>query len=64
MSLELREVTLRDAADVHIHPTTLALAPQGFNTLLGETLADLMMRQPLPLEAELVQAISPARFDR
>ena len=39
MSLELREVTLRDGADVHIHPTTLALAPQGFNTLLGETLA-------------------------
>jgi glycerol transport system ATP-binding protein len=39
MSLELRDVTLRDGADVHIHPTTLALAPQGFNTLLGETLA-------------------------
>jgi len=39
MSLELREVTLRDGADVHIQPTTLALAPQGFNTLLGETLA-------------------------
>jgi glycerol transport system ATP-binding protein len=39
MSLELREVTLRDGADVHIHPTTLVLAPQGFNTLLGETLA-------------------------
>jgi glycerol transport system ATP-binding protein len=39
MSLELRELTLRDGADVHIHPTTLALAPQGFNTLLGETLA-------------------------
>jgi glycerol transport system ATP-binding protein len=39
MSLELREVTLRDGADVRIHPTTLALAPRGFNTLLGETLA-------------------------
>jgi glycerol transport system ATP-binding protein len=38
-TLELREVTLRDGADVHIHPTTLTLAPQGFNTLLGETLA-------------------------
>ncbi|HET9823156.1 MAG TPA: ABC transporter ATP-binding protein [Burkholderiaceae bacterium] len=39
MTLELREVSLRDGAEVHIHPTTLALAPQGFNTLLGATLA-------------------------
>jgi glycerol transport system ATP-binding protein len=39
VSLELRQVSLRLGADVHIHPTTLALARQGFNTLLGETLA-------------------------
>ena len=39
MTLELREVSLRDGAEVHIHPTTLALAPRGFNTLLGATLA-------------------------
>jgi glycerol transport system ATP-binding protein len=39
VTLELRQVGLRFGADIHIHPTTLALAPQGFNTLLGETLA-------------------------
>jgi glycerol transport system ATP-binding protein len=39
VSLELREVGLQVGADIHIHPTTLALAPGGFNTLLGETLA-------------------------
>ncbi|MBL8342343.1 MAG: ABC transporter ATP-binding protein [Rubrivivax sp.] len=39
MSLELRQVALQVGADAHIHPTTLALAPGGFNTLLGETLA-------------------------
>lgn len=39
MSLELRQVALHVGADVHIHPTNLALAPGGFNTLLGETLA-------------------------
>jgi glycerol transport system ATP-binding protein len=38
-SLELREVGLQVGADVHIHPTTLTLAPARFNTLLGETLA-------------------------
>lgn len=32
--------------------------------LLGEALADLMTHQPLPLEAELMQAISPQRFTR
>jgi tRNA 5-methylaminomethyl-2-thiouridine biosynthesis bifunctional protein len=30
--------------------------------LLGETLADLLTRQPLPLEAELMRAIAPERF--
>ncbi len=39
MSLELRQVALKVGADVHIHPTTLALQPGGFNTLLGETLS-------------------------
>jgi len=37
--LELRDVALRIGADTHIHPTTLRLQSQGFNTLLGETLA-------------------------
>ena len=32
--------------------------------LLGEALADLMTRQPLPLEADLMQAIAPDRFIR
>ena len=39
MTLELRQVALRVGADTHIHPTSLALADKGFNTLLGETLA-------------------------
>ncbi|MBI5718553.1 MAG: ABC transporter ATP-binding protein [Burkholderiales bacterium] len=39
MSLELRQVSLRVGAETHIHPTTLALEPGGFNTLLGETLS-------------------------
>jgi glycerol transport system ATP-binding protein len=37
--LELRGAGLRVGADVHIHPTTLALEPGRFVTLLGETLA-------------------------
>lgn len=32
--------------------------------LLGEALTDLMTQQPLPLEAELMQAIAPERFTR
>jgi glycerol transport system ATP-binding protein len=39
MTLELRGAALQVGADVHIHPTTLALEQRGFNTLLGETLA-------------------------
>ena len=39
VTLELKDITLRVGADVHIHPTTLKLAERGFNTLLGETLA-------------------------
>jgi tRNA 5-methylaminomethyl-2-thiouridine biosynthesis bifunctional protein len=32
--------------------------------LLGEALADLMTRQPVPLEADLMRAIAPDRFIR
>ncbi len=39
MPLELKDISLRVGADVHIHPTSLTLAERGFNTLLGETLA-------------------------
>jgi glycerol transport system ATP-binding protein len=39
VTLELRQVALQVGADTYIHPTTLALTPGGFNTLLGETLA-------------------------
>jgi glycerol transport system ATP-binding protein len=37
MSLELRRVTKRVGAETHIYDTTLALAPEGFNVLLGAT---------------------------
>ncbi len=37
MSLELRRVTKRVGAETHIHDTTLALAAEGFNVLLGAT---------------------------
>ena len=39
MTLELKEVSLCVGAETYIHPTTLAFAPRGFNTLLGETLS-------------------------
>jgi len=39
MTLELRNVTKRVGADVHIHPTNLRLEPGSFNILLGTTLA-------------------------
>ena len=32
--------------------------------LLGETLASMILREPLPLEREVVDAISPARFEK
>ncbi|MDZ7596558.1 MAG: bifunctional tRNA (5-methylaminomethyl-2-thiouridine)(34)-methyltransferase MnmD/FAD-dependent 5-carboxymethylaminomethyl-2-thiouridine(34) oxidoreductase MnmC [Thiobacillus sp.] len=32
--------------------------------VLGEALADLMTQRPVPLEADLMQAIAPARFTR
>ena len=37
MSIELRKVTKRVGAEMHIHETTLELAPTGFNVLLGAT---------------------------
>jgi glycerol transport system ATP-binding protein len=37
MSLELRRVTKRVGAETHLHETTLSLAPEGFNVLLGAT---------------------------
>jgi glycerol transport system ATP-binding protein len=37
MSLELRRVTKRVGAETHIHETTLTLAAEGFNVLLGAT---------------------------
>lgn len=39
MALELRGVELRVEGQTHIHTTELALAPRGFNVLLGPTLA-------------------------
>ena len=39
MSLELRSVTKRVGADIHIHETSLVLEAGTFNTLLGSTLA-------------------------
>jgi glycerol transport system ATP-binding protein len=37
MSLELRQVTKRVGAEMYIHETSLALAQDGFNVLLGAT---------------------------
>ena len=37
MSLELRAVSKRVGAETHIHETTLTLAAEGFNVLLGAT---------------------------
>src|SRR5499426_3085484 len=39
MSLELKDVTKRVGADVHIYGASLRLEPGTFNTLLGPTLA-------------------------
>lgn len=39
MSLCLSEVTLEDAGQTHIYPTTLTLADASINVLLGQTLA-------------------------
>ncbi len=39
MALELKNVTKRVGADIHIHPASLTLEPGSFNTLLGTTLA-------------------------
>ncbi len=37
MTMELKGVAKRSDADMHIYPTDLALAPGGFNVLLGAT---------------------------
>ncbi len=39
MSLALKDVVLRVEGQTHIHPTSVELAPRGFNILLGTTLA-------------------------
>src|SRR5690606_13124970 len=39
MSLELRNVSKLVGSEVHIHPTELTLTDEGFNILLGTTLA-------------------------
>jgi len=39
MSLALKDVELRVGAETHVHPTRLELAANGFNILLGPTLA-------------------------
>lgn len=39
MSLELKQVSIRVDGQMHIHETSIALAPTGFNILLGPTLA-------------------------
>ena len=39
MALELKDITKRDGADIHIHETNLTLAEEGFNILLGTTLS-------------------------
>ena len=37
MSLELRGVGKKVGAETHLHETSLTLAREGFNVLLGET---------------------------
>ncbi len=39
MTLELKNVTKRVGADIHIHPASITLGPGSFNTLLGTTLS-------------------------
>ena len=39
MTLEFRDVALRVGDEIHIHPTSFALADGGFNMLLGTTLS-------------------------
>ncbi|HMB47712.1 MAG TPA: ABC transporter ATP-binding protein, partial [Afifellaceae bacterium] len=39
MSLELKNIEKRVGADIHIHDTSLTLADDGFNILLGTTLS-------------------------
>ncbi len=59
MSLELRRVAKRVGAETHIHETTLTLAEDGFNVLLGATnagkttLIKLMAGLERPTEGEI-----------
>ncbi len=59
MSLELKQVTKRVGADVHIYPVDLTLEPGSFNILLGTTLAgkttlmQLMAGLERPTEGEV-----------
>ncbi len=39
MTIELRNVVKRVGAEVHIHETSVAFESDGFNILLGTTLA-------------------------
>jgi len=39
MSLELKDIVLRVDSNTHIYPTSVSLQPEGFNVLLGTTLA-------------------------
>ena len=59
MSLELRSVEKRVGAEVHIHPTDLALEAGSFNILLGTTLAGktTLMQLMAGLEAPTAGAV-------
>ena len=61
MTLELRNVVKRVGAETHIHETSVQLAEEGFNILLGTTLAgkttlmQLMAGLERPTSAKLVR---------
>ena len=73
MVLELRNITKNVGAETHIHPTSLTLAPGGFNVLLGATnagktsLIKLMagLEQPsggdIIMDGAVVTGLSPQR---
>ncbi|MGE0845562.1 MAG: ABC transporter ATP-binding protein [Flavobacteriaceae bacterium] len=60
MALELKDVVKRVGAETYIHPTSLTLAENGFNILLGTTLAgkttlmQLMAGLERPTEGEIL----------
>lgn len=73
MTLELRNVSKNVGAETHIHETSLAFAPGGFNILLGatnagkSTLIKLMAGLEKPTQGEVwvdgcnVTGISPQK---